>query len=113
MAIEEADLIIFLVDIQTGVTNEDLKINKLLKKSKKKVFLLINKVDNSSFQGLEAEFFKLGFKNIYSISANNGLGSGDFMDILAENLSNSSEFQMKNYLNFPLLEDQMLANLRL
>ena len=91
LAIEEADLIIFLVDIQTGVTNEDLKINKLLKKSKKKVFLLINKVDNSSFQGLEAEFFKLGFKNIYSISATNGLGSGDFMDILAENLSNSSE----------------------
>ena len=91
LAIDEADLIIFLVDIQTGVTNEDLKINNLLKKSKKKVFLLINKVDNSSFQGLEAEFFKLGFKNIYSISANNGLGSGDFMDILAENLSNSSE----------------------
>ena len=91
LAIDEADLIIFLVDIQTGVTNEDLKINNLLKKSKKKVFLLINKVDNSSFQGFEAEFFKLGFKNIYSISANNGLGSGDFMDILAENLSNSSE----------------------
>ena len=91
LAIEEADLIIFLVDIQTGITEEDLKINKLLKKSKKKVFLLINKVDNSSFQGLEAEFFKLGFKNIYSISANNGLGSGDFMDILAENLSNYSE----------------------
>ena len=91
LAIDEADLIIFLVDIQTGITEEDLKINKLLKKSKKKVFLLINKVDNSSFQGLEAEFFKLGFKNIYSISANNGLGSGDFMDILAENLSNSSE----------------------
>ena len=91
LAIDEADLIIFLVDIQTGITEEDLKINKLLKKSKKKVFLLINKVDNSSFQGLEAEFFKLGFKNIYSISATNGLGSGDFMDILAENLSNSSE----------------------
>ena len=91
LAIDEADLIIFLVDIQTGITEEDLKINKLLKKSKKKVFLLINEVDNSSFQGLEAEFFKLGFKNIYSISANNGLGSGDFMDILAENLSNSSE----------------------
>ena len=53
--------------------------------------MLINKVDNSSFQGFEAEFFKLGFKNIYSISATNGLGSGDFMDILAENLSNSSE----------------------
>ncbi|MFL2604516.1 MAG: ribosome biogenesis GTPase Der [Flavobacteriaceae bacterium] len=88
LAIEESDLIIFLVDIQTGITEEDLKINKLLKKSKKKVFLLVNKVDNSSFQGLEAEFFKLGFKDIYSISANNGLGSGDFMDALAKNLAN-------------------------
>ena len=91
LAIEESDLIIFLVDIQTGITEEDLKINKLLKKSKKKVFLLVNKVDNSSFQGLEAEFFKLGFKDIYSISANNGLGSGDFMDALAKNLANTKE----------------------
>ncbi len=91
LAIEEADLIVFLVDIQTGITKEDLKVNNLLKKSKKKVFLLVNKVDNSSFQGLEAEFFKLGFKDIYSISAKNGLGSGDFMDSLAKNLVNSSE----------------------
>ena len=73
LAIEEADLIIFLVDVQTGITEEDIKVNKLLKKSNKKVFLLVNKFDNSSFQGLEAEFFKLGFKDIYSISANNGL----------------------------------------
>ena len=91
LAIEEADLIIFLVDVQTGITEEDLKVNNLLKKSNKKVFLLVNKFDNSSFQGLEAEFFKLGFKDIYSISANNGLGSGDFMDALAKNLTSSSE----------------------
>ena len=91
LAIEEADLIIFLVDVQTGITEEDIKVNKLLKKSNKKVFLLVNKFDNSSFQGLEAEFFKLGFKDIYSISANNGLGSGDFMDALAKNLTSSSE----------------------
>ena len=91
LAIEEADLVIFLVDIQTGITEEDLKVNKLLKKSKKKVFLLVNKVDNSSFQGLDAEFFKLGFKYIYSISAKNGLGSGDFMDALAKNLPNFFE----------------------
>ena len=91
LAIEEADLIIFLVDVQTGITEEDIKVNKLLKKSNKKVFLLVNKFDNSSFQGLEAEFFKLGFKDIYSISANNGLGSGDFMDALAKNLPNISE----------------------
>ena len=91
LAIEEADLIIFLVDVQTGITEEDLKVNNLLKKSNKKVFLLVNKFDNSSFQGLETEFFKLGFKDIYSISANNGLGSGDFMDALAKNLASSSE----------------------
>ena len=91
LAIEEADLIIFLVDVQTGITEEDIKVNKLLKKSNKKVFLLVNKFDNSSFQGLEAQFFKLGFKDIYSISANNGLGSGDFMDALAKNLTSSSE----------------------
>ena len=91
LAIEEADLIIFLVDVQTGITEEDIKVNNLLKKSNKKVFLLVNKFDNSSFQGLEAEFFKLGFKDIYSISANNGLGSGDFMDALAKNLASSSE----------------------
>ncbi|MEC8598971.1 MAG: ribosome biogenesis GTPase Der [Bacteroidota bacterium] len=91
LAIEEADLIIFLVDVQTGITKEDIKVNKLLKKSNKKVFLLVNKFDNSSFQGLEAEFFKLGFKDIYSISANNGSGSGDFLDALAKNLPGSSE----------------------
>ncbi len=91
LAIEEADLIIFLVDIQTGITEEDVKVSKLLKKSNKKVFLLVNKFDNSTFQGLEAEFFKLGFKEIYTISAKNGLGSGDFMDNLAKNLSRISK----------------------
>ncbi len=91
LAIEESDLIIFLVDVQTGITLDDIKVNKLLKKSKKKVFLLVNKVDNSSFQGLDAEFFKLGFKDIHSISANNGFGSGDFMDALAKNLPSFDE----------------------
>ena len=91
LAIDESDLIIFLVDVQTGITEEDIRVNKLLKKSKKKVFLLVNKVDNSSFQGLEADFFKLGYEDIYSISANNGLGSGDFMDVLVKNLPNHFE----------------------
>ena len=56
LAIEEADLIIFLVDIQTGITDEDLRVNKLLKKSKKKVFLLMNSLENRYFINSKKKF---------------------------------------------------------
>src|SRR5438552_5699928 len=87
LAIEEADIILFVVDIMDGLTNLDLEIAKLLRKSKKQVFLIINKVDYKKSHSLEfnkLEFNKLGFSNYFWISSSNGRVIGDLLDQLTK-----------------------------
>lgn len=80
MAIEEANLVLFLVDVSTGVTDLDEHLAEILHRSKKKVLLVVNKVDNSA-RHLEAhEFWSLGFEQMFPISANSGSGTGDLLD---------------------------------
>lgn len=84
IAIEEADIIIFLVDTTTGITDLDDAISNILRKSKKTVFLAVNKVDNHA-RMLEAnEFWSLGFENTFFISSINGSGSGELLDAITE-----------------------------
>ncbi|MBN09751.1 MAG: ribosome biogenesis GTPase Der [Flavobacteriaceae bacterium] len=82
LAINEADNIIFMVDVEDGITGMDEIIAKLLRKAKKPVFLTVNKVDNSKKNENSLEFYSLGFKEIYPISAINGSGSGELLDAL-------------------------------
>ena len=86
LAIEEADAIIFMVDVTDGVTGMDEIIVDLLRRSQKPVFLTINKVDNAMRVEGTMEFYSLGFENFYSISSINGSGSGELLDDLVKSL---------------------------
>lgn len=89
MAIEEANLVLFLVDVSTGVTDLDEHLAEILHRSKKKVLLVVNKVDNSA-RHLEAhEFWSLGFEQMFPISANSGSGTGDLLDEVVKLLPDS------------------------
>ncbi|MFM7310006.1 MAG: ribosome biogenesis GTPase Der, partial [Flavobacteriales bacterium] len=92
LAIDEADLVLFLVDGKEGVADGDRAIAQLLRKSKKEIMLLCNKVDTSDKEMWVNEFWELGVgKDIYPISANNGYGTGDLLEIIAKNLPNEEE----------------------
>lgn len=80
LAIDEANVIIFMVDVTTGITDLDDAVAKLLRQSDKPVFLVANKVDNTARIGLSSEFYGLGVGDVYDISATNGAGTGDLLD---------------------------------
>ncbi len=82
LAMEEADVILFLVDIQNGITDYDLEVAQILRTQKKPVLLVSNKADTFEWQYNLAEFYKLGLGEPQMISAINGLGTGDFLDKL-------------------------------
>ena len=87
LAIDEADVIIFMVDVETGVTSMDSDIANMLRKIDKPVYLVINKVDNSSRINDASEFFELGFDKYYPIASINGFGTGDLLDAIVNDFS--------------------------
>ncbi|MDR0681567.1 MAG: ribosome biogenesis GTPase Der [Dysgonamonadaceae bacterium] len=82
IAIEEADVILFLVDVMHGTTDMDQQIAAMLRKGKKPVILVSNKADNYELHPQSAEFYALGLGDPYNISAANGSGTGDLLDIV-------------------------------
>ena len=82
LAIEECDVILFMVDIQNGITDYDLEVAQILRKQTKPIILVSNKADTFEWQYQAAEFYKLGLGEPQVISAINGLGSGDLLDLL-------------------------------
>ncbi len=80
LAIEEANVILFVVDVAEGVTEDDKVVANILRKSKKKVFLISNKVDNFVRQGMSGEFYALGLGEPHNVSAISGSGTGDMLD---------------------------------
>ncbi len=86
LAIEEADAIVFMVDVETGVTGMDEDVAHLLRKVKKPVFLAINKVDNAMRINDAVEFYSLGLGEYYTIASINGSGTGELLDALVKAL---------------------------
>ncbi|RRQ50672.1 ribosome biogenesis GTPase Der [Maribacter algicola] len=86
LAIEEADAIIFMVDVETGVTGMDEDVAKLLRRVNKPVFLAVNKVDNAMREEDAVEFYSLGLGDYYTLSSINGSGTGELLDALVEKL---------------------------
>jgi len=80
LAIEEADVILFVVDLLNGITDYDQDIANMLRRGKKPVILITNKADTYEFQYQAAEFYALGLGDPFILSALNGLGSGDLLD---------------------------------
>ena len=88
VATEEADLVLFLVDVQNGVTDWDEDVAVILRRSKLPVVLVANKVDNNSQLYDSYEFYKLGLGDPMCISSATGSGTGDLLDLVLERLSN-------------------------
>ena len=80
IAIEEASVLLFMVDVTTGITDLDDEIAQLLRRSKKPVFIVVNKVDNNALENEAAVFYSFGLGEIYSISSMSGSGTGDLLD---------------------------------
>jgi GTP-binding protein len=85
LAIEESDVIVFVVDVENGVTDMDEEVANVLRRSSKKVFVAVNKVDNNMRINDSHEFYSLGLGELYCISSMTGSGTGDLLDaIVAE-----------------------------
>ncbi|MFD1258016.1 ribosome biogenesis GTPase Der [Mucilaginibacter terrae] len=82
IAIEEATAILFVVDVTTGITDLDDEIASILRKGKKPVFVVVNKVDNTSQQADATDFYALGLGELYNISSMTGSGTGELLDEL-------------------------------
>ncbi len=82
IAIEECDVILFLVDVYTGVTDLDLQVAQILRSSKLPVFVCCNKVDSNELRYDAAEFYSLGLGEVYCISSLTGSGTGELLDDL-------------------------------
>ncbi|AEE49191.1 ribosome biogenesis GTPase Der [Haliscomenobacter hydrossis] len=91
IAVDEASVIIFLVDVTTGITDLDEEVANLLRRSKKPVFLVVNKVDNGQRLFEANEFWSLGFENTLFLSALTGSGSGEILDAVADHLSDDEQ----------------------
>ena len=87
LAIDESDLIIFMVDAQTGTTDIDKEIAKILYPHKDKVMLVANKADNEKYEWEVYDFLQLGFGDAFPVSASQGRNTGDFLDIVIERIS--------------------------
>ena len=82
IAMEEASLVIFMTDVTTGITDYDDEVAKLLRRSKKAVIVVVNKVDNGKRLLDATEFYSLGFDNMQFISSINGSGTGELLDMV-------------------------------
>jgi len=92
LAIEESVLILFLVDVADGITDLDSEVSRMLRKvTDKKVFLVVNKVDNTQRYMEANEFYSLGLGNYFAISSINGSGTGDLLDAVVDALPSDVE----------------------
>ena len=91
LAIDEADVIIFMVDVEHGITGMDEDVAQLLRKSKKPLFLAVNKVDNNKRAEDAVEFYNLGLGDYFTIASTNGSGTGDLLDAVVEALPEKEE----------------------
>ena len=99
MAVEEADVILFVVDVQNGVTDLDQEVAAILRRNNKPVLLIANKADSYDWQYNAAEFYSLGLGDPYCISAMSGSGTGDMMDLIVSKFK--KEFAEVVEENFP------------
>lgn len=101
IAIDEADLVLFMVENSTGITDYDAEIAAVLRRSKKPVILCVNKVDTGEKIYDTYEFYGLGLGEVYSISAANGSGTGELLDAVVAALPEDSDHADDPYAGLP------------
>ncbi len=95
LALEEADIIVFVVDVEQGITPMDTEVAKLLRKVKKPLFVAVNKVDNAMRDADAVEFYNLGLGEYHTISSINGSGTGELLDALAKEMPKPEEIDLE------------------
>ena len=93
VAVEEASVILFVVDAATGITDLDDSMADVLRRSTKPVLLVVNKVDNNDRLLEASEFYSLGFENVHFISSISGSGTGDLLDAVTDLIKDELEFE--------------------
>lgn len=93
MAVEEASVILFVVDVATGITHLDDAMADVLRRTTKPVFLVVNKVDNNARLLEASEFYSLGFEKIFFISSISGSGTGEVLDDITALMQEDSELE--------------------
>ncbi len=91
LAISEADVILFVVDVREGVSELDKDVAKILRRTKKTVLLVANKVDSTRQTNDYVEFYELGYENVFGISAINGSGTGELLDEAVKHFKDSGD----------------------
>lgn len=89
IAILEASAILFVVDVSTGITDLDMQLANMLRKESKKVYLVVNKVDNTNRLYEANEFYSLGFDKLYTVASISGSGTGELLDAVTEDIDDS------------------------
>ncbi len=103
IALDEASLILFVVDVTTGITDLDGEITDILRRSKKPVMVVVNKVDNAARQLAANEFWGLGFEEVHFISSLSGSGTGDLLDAAVAYLLPEEEEETDDIPKFAIL----------
>ena len=101
IAIDEADLVLFMVEAATGITDYDAEIADILRRTRKPVVLCVNKVDSGEKMYDSYQFYSLGLGEVYSISAANGSGTGDLLDAIVAALPEEEEQKEDPYAGLP------------
>src|ERR1051325_10048249 len=91
VAIDEAQVLIWVVDARTGVTQLDEELARLLRTTGKHVLVAANKTDSSRLESESTDFYRFGFENVFPISAEQGIGIGELLDSTVELLGNDHE----------------------
>lgn len=102
-AINEADLIVFMVDVESGITLMDEEIAEILRKTRKPVFTVVNKVDNAERYHDIHEFHKLGLGQLFPVSSINGSGTGDLLDELVKSFTKDEPFEEPDIPRFAIV----------
>lgn len=96
LALEECDIIVFVVDVTQGITPMDVVVSKLLRKTKKPLYLVVNKVDNAMREADAVEFYNLGLGEYITISSINGSGTGELLDEIVKDIPAPEAFDEAN-----------------
>lgn len=91
IAINEADLLLFVTDVTAGITDMDDDLAQVLRRANKPVVLAVNKVDNGNRQLEATEFYVLGFENTFFISSTSGSGTGDLLDVISKHINENNQ----------------------
>lgn len=103
IAIDEADVIVFVTSVKEGVTDADEKVARILYKTDKPVILAVNKVDNPEVRSEIYDFYSLGFGNPVPISGTHGIGTGDLLDLIVKNFPEDATEEIDDSIKFSFI----------